>query len=126
LKIIFSRKGFDSKSGGGPSPIIDGALFSLPIPTDKYPSASTYGALGLGDIVSKVSKKLSADTLCHEDPMFWNNKRAFGQTGISQYQLANHQVGEGDVFLFFGLFAEQGSKIVITAFLAIAMSSKCF
>jgi hypothetical protein len=60
LKIVFSRKGFDSKSGGGPSPIIDGALFSLPIPSGKYPSASTYGALGLGDAVTKASKTLTA------------------------------------------------------------------
>jgi hypothetical protein len=110
MKIVFSRKGFDSKSGGGPSPILDGTLFSLPIPTDKYPSASTYGALGLGDAVTKVSKTLTAESLCHEDPMFWDNKCAFGQTGTAQSHLDNNDVGVGDVFLFFGLFTVRGSK----------------
>jgi hypothetical protein len=110
LKIVFSRKGFDSKSGGGPSPIIDGVLFSLPIPSGKYPSRSTYRDLGLEESVSKASKKLTPETLCHEDPMFWNGKCAFGQTGISQYHLARNGVKEGDIFLFFGLFAELGSQ----------------
>ena len=32
MKIILSRKGFDSSSGGGPSPIVDGRCLSLPIP----------------------------------------------------------------------------------------------
>jgi Nucleotide modification associated domain 3 len=110
MKVVFSRKGFDSKSGGKPSPIIDGALFSLPIPSGRYPSKSTYGDLGLGEVVSMLSKECKADTLCHEDPMFWDNKCAFGQAGISQYHLAKNRVGEGDVFLFFGLFADHGSK----------------
>ncbi len=35
MQIILSRKGFDSASGGGPSPILpDGTLLSLPIPED--------------------------------------------------------------------------------------------
>jgi Nucleotide modification associated domain 3 len=110
LKIVFSRKGFDSKSGGGPSPIIDGTMFNLPIPSGKYPSKSTYRDLGLGEVVSMVSKGCAADTLCHEDPMFYEGRCAFGQTGISQYHLDNNNVKEGDVFLFFGLFAELGSR----------------
>jgi hypothetical protein len=33
MRIIFSRKGFDSSSGGVPSPIFpDGRMLSLPIP----------------------------------------------------------------------------------------------
>ena len=33
MKIILSRKGFDSSNGGIPSPILpDGTLLSLPIP----------------------------------------------------------------------------------------------
>jgi hypothetical protein len=110
LKIVFSWKGFDRKSGGAPSPIIDGAMFNLPIPSGKYPSESTYRELGLGEVVSMVSKRCAADTLCHEDPMFYGGRCAFGQTGISQYHLENNNVKEGDVFLFFGLFAELGSK----------------
>ena len=112
LKIVFSRKGFDSgrKSGGAPSPIIDGVPVSLPIPTGKYPSESTYEALCLGDALSKVKCKSKAGDHCHEDPMFWDDRCAFGQTSTAQYHLKKQCVQEGDVFLFFGLFAEPGSK----------------
>ena len=35
MKLILSRKGFDSQSGGCPSPIFpNGTLYSLPIPYD--------------------------------------------------------------------------------------------
>jgi hypothetical protein len=40
--------------------------------------------------------------------MFWDDKCAFGQTSAAQSHLAKHKVGVGDVFLFFGLFAELG------------------
>ncbi len=34
MKVILSRKGFDSQYGGKPSPILpDGRLISLPIPS---------------------------------------------------------------------------------------------
>jgi hypothetical protein len=106
MKIIFSRKGFDTTSGGAPSPIVDGVPRSLPIPTGKYPSRSTYGALGLGDLVSEANSKWTAGTLCHEDPVFWEDRCAFGQTGAAQSHLENKEAGVCDVFLFFGLFAE--------------------
>lgn len=67
LRIIFSRKGFDTGSGGAPSPIIDGRPVSLPIPT-KRRSMISYEDLGLGD-----------DHLCHEYPMFIGDRCAFGQ-----------------------------------------------
>jgi Nucleotide modification associated domain 3 len=110
LKVIFSRKGFDTTSGGAPSPIIDGIPISLPIPTGRYPSVSTYAALGLGDILSKVQTKSTVDDLCHDDPMFWEGKCALGQTSTSQSHLEKRQVGIGDVFLFFGLFEDLGSN----------------
>ena len=87
MKIVLSRKGFDSTSGGAPSPIIDGVPYSLPIPTGKYPSKSTYRDLGLGDIVSKANSRWTAETPCHEDPMFWEDKCAFGQRGAAQSHL---------------------------------------
>ena len=35
MKVILSRKGFDSANGGIPSPILpDGTLLSLPIPSE--------------------------------------------------------------------------------------------
>ena len=61
MKIIFSRKGFDTKFGGAPSPIIDGVPYSLPIPTGDYPSVSTYRDLNLGAALSTVKLKSEFD-----------------------------------------------------------------
>lgn len=110
MKIVFSRKGFDSAAGGAPSPIIDGRPISLPIPTQRR-SLTTYGALGLGKYVEQVTKgRLTRASLCHCDPMFERERCAFGQTGAAQTHLANHGVGIGDLFLFFGLFADESGK----------------
>ena len=106
MRIVFSRKGFDQGSGGTFSPIVDGRPISLPIPT-KHRSPTTYEDLGLGDIVTEItSGKIGKDHRCHEDPMFSDNRCAFGQTGAAQSHLANQSVGVGDVFLFFGLFSD--------------------
>lgn len=106
MKVIFSRKGFDSASGGAPSPIVDGVPISLPIPTRKR-SVTTYADLRLGDVVETVTKgRVAGRSLCHFDPMFEAGRCAFGQTGAAQAHLRNNGVGIGDVFLFFGLFAD--------------------
>jgi len=110
VKVIFSRKGFDSGAGRAPSPIIDGRPQSLPIPTRRR-SDTTYGDLGLADVVEKVTRgRLNGSDLCHFDPMFENSRCAFGQTGTAQTHLANNGVGVGDVFLFFGLFVNGDGK----------------
>lgn len=107
MRIIFSRKGFDSSSGGKPSPIRDGCPISLPIPATRN-SRTTYGDLGLGELVHAVTKgKYGPDNLCHADPYFADGQCAFGQTGSAQGHLAKNGVGRGDVFLFFGLFTEE-------------------
>jgi Nucleotide modification associated domain 3 len=112
MKLIFSRKGFDSASGGAPSPIIEGEPRSLPIPKGRYPSKTSYSAAGFGDIVERATKRLKrpilASELCHEDPMFCNGRWAFGQCGAAQSHLKKNKVGDGDVFLFYGLFACDG------------------
>ncbi len=111
MRIIFSRKGFDSAAGGGASPIVDGRPVSLPIPAGTA-STTTYGALGLGDHAAKASRgKLGAGDLCHHDPMFLEHDPAiaeclFGQCGAAQTHLERQGVGIGDVFVFFGLFRE--------------------
>lgn len=106
MKIIFSRKGFDSGAGGVPSPIIDGRPISLPIPT-RHRSETTYADLGLSEIVEAATRgRIAGTSFCHHDPMFEGGRCAFGQTGAAQAHLANNGVGIGDVFLFFGLFAE--------------------
>lgn len=110
MRIIFSRKGFDSAAGGGASPIVDGRPVSLPIPAGKA-SHTTYGDLGLGAHATKASRGSLGDRdLCHHDPMFTDEGTClFGQVGAAQTHLANQGVGEGDVFLFFGLFREEDS-----------------
>ncbi len=109
VKIVFSRKGFDSASGGGPSPIVDGQPVSLPIP-GGVASRTSYGDLGLGEHAARASRgRLGADDLCHHDPMFLPDGTClFGQCGAAQTHLGNQGVGVGDVFLFFGLFREEG------------------
>ncbi len=107
MRIVFSRKGFDSSAGKAPSPVLDGQPISLPIPTN-HRSQTTYDMLGLGSIVEEATKnRISRSHLCHEDPMFADSVCAFGQTGAAQTHLKNQGVTIGDVFLFFGLFADQ-------------------
>ena len=108
MKIIFSRKGFDSAAGGGASPIVDGRPISLPIPAGVA-SRTTYGDLGLGEHASGASRgRFGHDAQCHHDPMFMDDGTCiFGQVGAAQTHLANQGVGVGDVFLFFGLFREE-------------------
>ncbi len=117
MKVILSRKGFDSSSGGTPSPIFpDGRMVSLPIP-DKS-STVTYGDISyngssIGNLVcdltggripqhyrAHIDPDLRADSL----PRLPNWRPIFGQTGQAQSHLRNNNVGPGDLFLFFGLF----------------------
>ena len=109
MDIVFSRKGFDSGSGGYPSPIVKGRPISLPIPTERR-SETTYDKLGLGDMVERITRgKITGDHLCHEDPMFADGRCAFGQTGAAQSHLSNQGVSVGDVFVFFGLFSDEAT-----------------
>ena len=105
MKVVFSRKGFDSAAWKAPSPIIGGEPISLPIPTERR-SETSYHIIGLGNIVEQITKRrISAGDLCHDDPMFLNGRWAFGQAGAAQSHLEQNDVGIADVFLFFGLFA---------------------
>jgi hypothetical protein len=110
MRVCLSRKGFDSAAGKAPSPIVGGEPITLPIPfCDR--SESTYAAIGLGDHVVRATKgRRAAESLCHEDPMFHGGRCAFGQTGIAQSHLHKRGMREGDVFLFFGLFAQENGQ----------------
>lgn len=110
MRIVFSRKGFDSAAGGGPSPIIDGRPVSLPIPAGA-PSLTSYADLGLGDHTRRASRgRLAGSDPCHHDPMFLaDGSCLFGQCGAAQTHLANRGVRRGDVFVFFGLFREEAT-----------------
>jgi hypothetical protein len=112
LRIVFSRKGFDTAAGGGPSPIVDGRPLSLPIPAAGGPSRTTWDDLGLGAHVATASRgRWSGADLCHHDPMFLADGTClFGQRGAAKTHLANQRVGAGDAFVFFGLFREAGGR----------------
>ena len=73
MKIILSRKGFDSRSGGVPSPIFsNGRMVPLPVP-DKQ-SRIKYGDVrlngyDLGNLVDSLTKgAVSPDERVHLDP----------------------------------------------------------
>ena len=115
MRVIFSRKGFDSSSGGCPSPIIDGQPISLPIPVRTTPSPVRYVDLigDYGSLVEDLTKgKISRDRRCHLDPDIRSSVRtrlpgwrgALGQAGAAQSHLANAGVNVGDLFLFWGLY----------------------
>lgn len=117
MKIILSRKGFDSENGGIASPILpDGTLLSLPIPYNEN-SGVTYSDIKYGEktyleIINELNEK-SAKKLetayCHVDPDIYpkeniNWKPAFGQCNASESHLRNQGVSKGDIFLFYGWF----------------------
>lgn len=127
MKVILSRKGFDSEFGGYPSPILpDGRMISLPIPSQdlitygnlklKFERYTTYYDL-MRELKPKIRingewKELTKDTRCHLDPDIYPDilkrpkewRPLFGQIGAAQSHLDKQKVKEGDIFLFFGTF----------------------
>jgi hypothetical protein len=119
MKLILSRKGFDSGYGGMPSPILpDGRMLSLPIPS--YGDGFTLADLNVpnldsAQLIADLSQgKHSLQTPVHLDPDLDRplDKRlaqwrpSLGQTGNAQSHLRDIGVGRGDVFLFFGWFRQ--------------------
>ena len=123
-KLIISRKGFDSGSGGCPSPIFpDGTMFSLPIPSGDEEAFEDlqHGDVDIASVVTGVTNgRMSGQNLIHLDPDLnfdayrhrkdradWQQWRGMlGQAGIAQSHLNNQGVASGDVFLFFGLYRQ--------------------
>lgn len=116
MKLIFSRKGFDSSSGGVPSPIFpDDQMLSLPIP-DKSSTLSYKEIAGnswatVGELVEQLAAipqahraHLDPDLAARSLPRARHRRPIFGQGGKAQSHLNNQGVGPGDLFLFFGLF----------------------
>ena len=116
MKIIFSRKGYDSVAGGIPSPIFDDkTLCSFPIPSGQKLKLKDvrFQKTSLGSFVGQLKHDPSvAESGVHLDPDLDSKARSrkagwlpcFGQVGAAQTHLANQSVGEGDLFLFFGWF----------------------
>lgn len=122
MKIILSRKGFDSGTGQVASPILpSGELCWLPIPESRPSSRSKryaeimMGARSLGAVVNDLTRgKIQPETPAHLDPdlnfgsipRLENWKPIFGQAGAAERHLQNQGVKEGDVFVFFGWFRQ--------------------
>ena len=119
MRIILSRKGFDSENGCQASPIMpDGTLLSFPIPSndstlyqDIFYKDKTYF-----DIIKELnqSTKLKPNSGCHLDPdiNYYCINRSndwtgiFGQAEAAQGHLQNNKITMNDIFLFFGWFKE--------------------
>jgi len=122
MKIIFSRKGFDASTGKVPSPIFpSGELCSLPIPENAPGSNSRqyeeikFGDLNLGAIVHDLTWHGSnPGKYVHLDPDLnpgsmprqpgW--RPIFGQVDAAERHLQNHNVKDGDIFIFYGWFRQ--------------------
>lgn len=118
MKIILSRKGFDSTVGGSerPSPIFNNKMVSMPIPEEN--SSHRYDELQIDNILGtqNFTRKLynfDFRKTCHLDPdinkVILKNRNPnwralFGQTGSAQTHLQNQKIKENDIFLFFGWF----------------------
>lgn len=121
MKIILSRKGFDSQYGRIPSPILpNGTLLSLPIPSKidseiKFKDLH-YGDLSYYDIIRMLNPRSSIkeNYTCHLDPDIRPGVKerpkgwipSFGQEKAALRHLQNQNVGIGDIFLFFGWFRQ--------------------
>ncbi len=130
MKIIFSRKGFDSSWGGHPNLILpDGRLVLLPIPAEdnirysdlKFSDQKTYYDIMKELDIEKIklgnkSCRLTKEQGCHLDPDLdkdifprqdsHNWRPSLGQVDQAQAHLENQGVKEGDLFLFFAWFKE--------------------
>jgi Nucleotide modification associated domain 3 len=116
-RVILSCKGFDSKAGGGASPILpDGRMLSLPIPdpTDEICFRDLrVDDRSLLDVMRELGFTAYDDrSRCHLDPDInrmlcarparWRG--LFGQIGPALGHLQNEGVGAGDLFIFWGRF----------------------
>ena len=117
MKVILSRKGFDSANGGCPSPVFpDGEMFSLPIPSSRdsrnYDDAN-YGQHNLGKVVESLTNgRIFSSSSMHFDPDLSSGaitrlsdwKPSLGQVGAALTHLENQKIEIGDIFLFYGWF----------------------
>jgi hypothetical protein len=117
VRIVLSRKGFDSGSGGCASPILpDGSMLALPIPDKSSPvryADLTWKGRNVGELVERLTRgKQRAHYGAHVDPDVREELRArkpgwkpaLGVCRSAAGHLRNEGVREGDLFLFWGLF----------------------
>ncbi|CAM2009512.1 Nmad3 family putative nucleotide modification protein [Acanthopleuribacter pedis] len=118
MRLIFSRKGFDSSAGGCANALLpDGTLLPFPIPDPDSPL--TYADLRHPDVEpaalirdltrgkvlpghgAHLDPDLDAAALAQR-PRGW--RPLFGQAGAAQRHLLNQGVQVGDLFLFYSWF----------------------
>ncbi len=120
MRVILSRKGFDSQYGRMPSPILpDGTLLSMPIPSkvdDMKFTDLKWNGKSYYDIIHELKRnsKIQEKYHCHLDPDLrmgvidrpdkW--KPSLGQEGTSLRHLQKQGVEIGDLFLFFGWYKQ--------------------
>jgi len=136
MKVIYSRKGFDSGYGGFPSPIFpNGQIVSLPIPAKDGFFYSQLNNVYSGESISHVVNDLTYSERnkysriklsprhkykqcdytinkieAHNDPAYYDVEHykgyVLGQCDAAQGHLINQKVSPGDLFVFYGLFRE--------------------
>jgi hypothetical protein len=123
MRVILSRKGFDSTAGGHPSPEINGKLVSIPIPCsgtpadpgDQYANISSTHLdlnftelmvqLGITSIRLEERRVPTEQAVAHLDPLVEPpGDGVLGHSGSTVRLLADRGVTTGDLFLFFGWF----------------------
>lgn len=117
MRLIISRKGFDSAAGGCPSPVFaDGSFVSLPIPDKQSPihyADIQQQGINLGELLAELTgdrdwprrgAHLDPDLLAGSLTRRPGWRPLLGQTAAAQGHLAGQGVTSGDLFLFFGLF----------------------
>lgn len=125
MKVILSRKGFDSSFGGYPSIILpNGRYVSFSIPGDedelRYKDVRTADGYPMDKLMKQLFSKVyyyewkefHGSTNCHQDPDLvyealprmngW--KGCFGQADAAQTVLEKQNIKKDDLFLFFGWF----------------------
>lgn len=123
MKLILSRKAFDSGAGKVANPILDnGSMIPMPIPDKQSPiryDEITVAGQNLGTVASELTRgKTRPDHFAHLDPDLIESaypresgwRPLFGQVDAAQSVLAREGVGPGDLFLFFGWFRRASSS----------------
>lgn len=118
MRIILSRKGFDSSYGGCASPILpDGTMLSMPIPSEgdacRFDEIH-YAGKSYAEIWRELKPTGIHNSRCHLDPDIRTGIRenpkdwvpAFGQVNQAERHLEQFNIQHGDLFLFFGWFRE--------------------
>jgi len=119
MKIIFSRKGFDSTYGKVASPIFpDGKILSFPIPSKqsniRYDDIK-FQAQSLVSLIYQLTRgRIKPEYKAHLDPDLRREaldrprgwKPSLGQVGSAQGHLEKQGIKKGDLFLFYGWFHE--------------------